>query len=147
LKTKGGFHQHSIMVMLAMAGLVVLNVLLALGQAGNRAAPTNHQSDYTALARVPVKAQAKRNPLEGDPDAVAAGRKLFEQHCSECHGNDARGGKRGPNLRVRVVQDATPGAMFFILTNGVVRHGMPVWSKLPEPERWQIVSFLESLHQ
>jgi len=22
---------------------------------------------------------------------------------------------------------------------------MPVWSKLPEPERWQIVAFLQSL--
>jgi hypothetical protein len=31
------------------------------------------------------------------------------------------------------------------LTNGVVWHGMPVWSKLPEPERWQIVTFIESL--
>lgn len=33
----------------------------------------------------------------------------------------------------------------WILTNGVVRRGMPVWSKLPEPQRWQLVSFLKSL--
>jgi hypothetical protein len=32
-----------------------------------------------------------------------------------------------------------------VLTNGVVRKGMPVWSKLPEPQRWQIVRFLKSL--
>lgn len=31
------------------------------------------------------------------------------------------------------------------MTNGVARRGMPVWSKLPEPQRWQIVSFLKSL--
>jgi hypothetical protein len=31
------------------------------------------------------------------------------------------------------------------LTNGVVRRGMPVWSKLPEPQRWQLVSFIKSL--
>jgi hypothetical protein len=43
------------------------------------------------------------------------------------------------------VQQATPGMLFWILTNGVVRRGMPVWSKLPEQERWQIVTFLESL--
>jgi hypothetical protein len=42
------------------------------------------------------------------------------------------------------VQQATPGALFWILTNGVVRHGMPVWSKLPEAQRWQIVTFLMS---
>jgi mono/diheme cytochrome c family protein len=43
------------------------------------------------------------------------------------------------------VQQATPGTLFWILTNGVVRRGMPVWSKLPEPQRWQIVSYLKSL--
>jgi len=35
--------------------------------------------------------------------------------------------------------------LFWILNNGVVRRGMPVWSKLREPERWQIVTFLQSL--
>jgi hypothetical protein len=35
--------------------------------------------------------------------------------------------------------------LFWVLTNGVVMRGMPVWSKLPEPERWQIVTFLKSL--
>jgi hypothetical protein len=36
-------------------------------------------------------------------------------------------------------------AMWMILANGVVRHGMPVWSELPEPQRWQLVSYLSSL--
>src|ERR1039458_2643568 len=43
------------------------------------------------------------------------------------------------------VQQASPGTLFWILTNGVVRRGMPVWSKLPEPQRWQIVSYLKPL--
>ena len=41
--------------------------------------------------------------------------------------------------------NATPGTLFWLLTNGVVRRGMPVWSKLPEPQRWQLVSFIKSL--
>lgn len=48
-------------------------------------------------------------------------------------------------MRFRRVQQATPGTLFWILTNGVVRRGMPVWSKLPEPQRWQLVTFLETL--
>jgi mono/diheme cytochrome c family protein len=32
-----------------------------------------------------------------------------------------------------------------LLTNGVVRKGMPVWSRLPEPQRWQLVSYIKSL--
>ncbi|HET8921459.1 MAG TPA: c-type cytochrome [Candidatus Acidoferrum sp.] len=102
-------------------------------------------SVYAELGKAPEKARAKRNPLEKDPEAPAAGRILFEQHCAECHGATAEGGKKGPNLRMEEVQNAQPGAIFWILTNGVVRKGMPVWSKLPEPQRWQLVSYLKSL--
>ena len=52
---------------------------------------------------------------------------------------------RGANLLRAEVQQSTPGTLFWILTNGVVRRGMPVWSKLPEQQRWQIVTFLLSL--
>jgi len=114
---------------------------------GNSAAQrsTRTESAYAEIAKAPEKARVKRNPLERDPEAVAAGRILFEQRCAECHGDNAEGGKKGPSLRVAEVQNAEPGAIFWILTNGVVRRGMPVWSKLPEPQRWQLVSFIKSL--
>jgi mono/diheme cytochrome c family protein len=70
---------------------------------------------------------------------------LFDLHCAECHGDMAQGTHKGPSLREPQVQQATPGALFFTLTNGVVRHGMPVWSKLPDPQRWQLVSYIRSL--
>src|SRR5690349_10062567 len=100
---------------------------------------------YSEIGKAPEKARAKRNPLEKDPDAVAAGRILFEQRCVECHGDTAEGGKKGPSLRAAEIQNAEPGAIFWILTNGVVWKGMPVWSKLPEPQRWQLVSYIKSL--
>jgi mono/diheme cytochrome c family protein len=102
-------------------------------------------SVYAELAKAPKKAVARRNPLEGDPDAVAAGANLFDQHCAECHGDMAEGSRKAPSLLADPVQQATPGTLFWILTNGVVRRGMPVWSKLPEPQRWQIVRYLKSL--
>jgi mono/diheme cytochrome c family protein len=55
------------------------------------------------------------------------------------------GSRKAPSLRVPEVQNATPGTLFWILTNGVVRKKMPVWSKLPEPQRWQLVSYIKSL--
>ena len=97
------------------------------------------------LDKAPLTARAKRNPLVNDPDAAAAGRKLFGMHCAECHGQSAEGTRRAPNLRDSEVQDAPPGAIFWVLTNGIVRHGMPVWSKLPEPQRWQLVTYVKSL--
>ncbi|MFZ0868945.1 MAG: c-type cytochrome [Candidatus Sulfotelmatobacter sp.] len=103
------------------------------------------KSVYAQLRRAPGKAVARRNPLQNDPDAVVAGSILFEQHCAECHGDMAEGGRKAPSLLADPVQQATPGTLFWILTNGVVRRGMPVWSKLPEPQRWQLVSFLKSL--
>src|SRR5882672_1788823 len=110
-----------------------------------RAPAQKDESVYAELAKAPKKAVARRNPMEHDPEAVAAGGKLFDLHCAECHGETAEGGRKAPSLRAREVQQATPGTLFWILTNGVVRRGMPVWSKLPEPQRWQIVTYLKSL--
>jgi mono/diheme cytochrome c family protein len=100
---------------------------------------------YAQLAKAPKKAKKRPNPLENDPDAIVAGGKLFDEHCVECHGEMAEGGKKGPSLRAPEVQQATPGTLFWLLTNGVVRRGMPVWSKLPEPQRWQLVRYIKSL--
>lgn len=101
--------------------------------------------DYSELAKTPAKARARKNPREGNTEAVLVGRKLFAQHCAECHGAAAEGGKKAPSLLADEVQEATPGALFWLLTNGVVRRGMPVWSKLPEPQRWAIVTYIKSL--
>jgi mono/diheme cytochrome c family protein len=129
---------------LAMAGLLTFDVSVVLAQRKKSTASRDDRSPYAELTKVPEKARARRNPLESDLDATAAGGKLFEQHCSECHGKRAEGGRMGPSLRHEKVQQATPGALFWVLTNGVVRRGMPVWSKLPEQQRWQIVTFLKS---
>lgn len=106
----------------------------------------NRKDVYAELEKAPKKAVVRRNPLASDPDAVAAGANLYDQHCAECHGELAVGSRKGPSLRVDPVRQATPGTLFWLLTNGVVRRGMPVWSKLPEPQRWQLVSYLKSLN-
>ena len=134
---------------LVLAALLVALILLFVSQAPARQSPRavakKNNSAYGEIASAPNKARARQNPLERDPDAPIAGKILFQQHCAECHGDAAQGGKKAPSLRVTEIQDATPGAIFWILTNGVVRRGMPVWSKLPEPQRWQLVSYIKSL--
>lgn len=128
--------------------VVLLLAGFAVTQAGNAGPSKSDNILYAELAKAPAKASARRNPLEHDRDAVAAGAKLYALHCAECHGETAEGGKaakKGPSLRADEVQQATPGTLFWLLTNGVVRRGMPVWSKLPEPQRWQLVSYVKSL--
>ena len=118
---------------------------LAVGQNNQTAKHNPRWSSYVALENVPDAARRRSNPFEGNTREAEAGGKLFEQHCTECHGPKAGGTRYGPSLLNEHVEQASPGALFWVLTNGVVWHGMPVWSKLPEPERWQIVTFIESL--
>ena len=138
-------------MMRSVVALSVMTAVLcashALGQREKPAAPDYKQDAlvYAELANAPDKARARRNPMENDREALAAGQNLFDQHCSECHGSGGNGTRKAPSLRAEEVQNAPPGAIFWILTNGVVRRGMPVWSRLPEPQRWQLVSFIKSL--
>jgi len=131
-------------------GLVcmLLFVLIALAMpAQGKRDPKESESVYAELEKAPVKYQQMRNPMANDKDASVAGGILFEEHCEGCHGKEAVGGKKAPTLRAPEVRNATPGAIFWILSNGVVRKKMPVWSKLPEPERWQLVSYIEALNE
>jgi mono/diheme cytochrome c family protein len=97
------------------------------------------------LTRVPDKQRTRENPFAGRPEAVAAGAKLFRQNCANCHGSEAIGTKKYPNLHSEQVRAATPGELEWLLKNGSMRNGMPSWSRLPEQQRWQIVAFLKSL--
>lgn len=96
------------------------------------------------LQRAPAKASIKKNPLEGRDDARRAGEKLFARECAACHGSNAEG-QKGPPLRERNVSEAQPGAIFWVLRNGSLWRGMPSFAHLPEPQRWQIVTYLQSL--
>src|SRR5450631_3730382 len=127
-KTISRLHCSLFMISL-MAGFLALGVSLAFAQDEESAALEKdhlHHHHYAEFAEVPEKARSRSNPLAQDPDASVAGRKLFEQHCAECHGNTAEGGRKAPSLRAEKVQEATPGTLFWVLTNGVVRRGMPV---------------------
>jgi len=97
------------------------------------------------LAKVPSKEAARTNPLAGDPRAMRAGEKLFHRYCQECHGDASQETRpRGPNLHTEAIQSAPAGAIAWYLKNGNLGAGMPAWSRLPEPQRWQIVAYLKS---
>jgi mono/diheme cytochrome c family protein len=138
--TNANLYRMRIFVLRASAMVLALCVGVAVAQNSSQ----RDTSIYAELAKAPKKDAARRNPLAADTGAVAAGAKLFALHCAECHG-DTADGKKGPSLRADEVQQASPGTLFWLLTNGVVRRGMPVWSRLPEPQRWQLVSFIKSL--
>ena len=90
----------------------------------------------TGLGRILTPAQS---------DAIAGGSRLFADHCSKCHGEDALGRGKRPSLRTEEVQQASDGELFSLLKNGYLKKGMPSWSALPEASRWQLIAYVKSL--
>ena len=97
--------------------------------------------------RPPTQAQTRENPLAARPELAAGGRKLFVRNCAECHGRDGAGleKKHSADLQLPVVQQESDGALFWKITNGNAKRGMPSFSKIPELQRWQIVLYLRTL--
>ena len=112
-------------------------VLVAVAAAG--------ASDGAWLDKVPDRDRTRANPMAADPNAVTAGAKLFRQNCAKCHGDRGEGVGKKPALTTDRVRAATPGELEWLLRNGSLRNGMPSWSRLPEPQRWQIVSYLKTM--
>ena len=50
---------------------------------------------FVSTALLPAQ---DNNPLAGDPQAIEAGKYHFRINCAVCHGLNARGGGRGPDL-------------------------------------------------
>lgn len=121
------------------------SVASAQNQTKQDVSAAHDSHDYSELNKAPAKARTRMNPFQNDPEAVVAGQILFEDHCAECHGAAGIGGKKGPSLRHPEVHNATPGTLFWLLTNGVAWKGMPVWSRLPEAQRWQLVRYMKTL--
>lgn len=97
--------------------------------------------------RAPVPAASRPNPLAAKPLAAAGGHKLFLRNCAECHRPDGSGmeAKHSADLQLPVVQTQSDGVLFWKITNGNARRGMPSFSKLPELERWQLVLYIRML--
>jgi mono/diheme cytochrome c family protein len=122
--------------MRASRKLLALTLLASSALAAAEAPWTNHISENE---------RARKNPYAEQADAIAAGKRMFADHCAKCHGSDALGRGKRPSLRSKEVQKATDGELFWLLRNGYLRKGMPSWSALPEPSRWQIITYVKSL--
>lgn len=95
--------------------------------------------------QAPAEAAARANPLPPTPGVVGGGRKLFRRHCAQCHGEDGSGLKRAADLQLPVVQEQSDGALFWKISNGNPRRGMPSFNDLPEAQRWQLVLYLRTV--
>ncbi len=105
-------------------------------------------ADGSWLKNVPARDHEKTNPYHEQADAIAAGRRIFVDRCSHCHGENAEGTKKYPPLKSeRVQHQASEGHVHWLLVNGNMRKGMPSWAKLPDQQLWQVIAYIKSLHE
>jgi PQQ-dependent dehydrogenase (methanol/ethanol family) len=94
---------------------------------------------------VAQQSDTTRNPLAGNSDAVAAGRRVYDQTCQTCHGPEGQG-DRGPALnRAEFAHGNEDGDLFHSIRSGVPGTQMPAFSRLSDEQTWQLVSYVRSL--
>jgi glucose/arabinose dehydrogenase len=102
-------------------------------------------AQVTSFHDAPSSSVRLKNPYGQQRTAVAAGSRLYATNCSSCHGSRAAGGGNVPALSKGPAQSASDGEVFWFITTGSVRDGMPSWARLSEQKRWQIVTYIKSL--
>ncbi len=119
--------------------LMVTSGLVAL-----LAAPVG-RADSPDFHHAPLSAASLENPYRGEASAAQAGGKLYATHCAACHGRSAEGTGNIPTLAHGLVQNVPDGEVFWFITQGSRSGAMPSWASLPEPQRWQLVTYLKTL--
>ncbi len=102
---------------------------------------------------VPDKDAKTANPVKTSAASIAAGKALWSEHCSSCHGKSGLGdGNKAAQLETQptdftkaAFQSQPDGALFYKVSAG--RGDMPSFKKkIPEQEEiWNLVNFMRTL--
>jgi mono/diheme cytochrome c family protein len=97
-----------------------------------------------------------KNPVASTPDSIKAGQASFQKYCRFCHGNDAKGnGPMAPEgthpsdlTDDKWDRGSTDGEIFLVIKEGAgPKLDMKGFkSKMTDPEIWNVVNYLRSLH-
>jgi mono/diheme cytochrome c family protein len=103
--------------------------------------------------KVPDEAKLRPNPVQPSASALAAGRAIYMDKCTQCHGQTGKGD--GPDaasyypsptslVDAKHMSSVTDGEIFYQISEG--RKPMPAFKrKLSEEQRWQLVLYVRSL--
>jgi cytochrome c oxidase cbb3-type subunit 2 len=80
-----------------------------------------------------------RNPYQDDATVINAGRQIYAQECTACHGADMTGGI-GPDIHDLNMPDAD---LYQILAAGLPDGGMPAYAHLGSERIWKLVTFIK----
>lgn len=100
-----------------------------------------------AVAQQHTAAVPSDNPLSGDPEAIEAGRRLYNTWCSQCHGGKADGVSRFGKYAADLTKFSKGYTEFTIaVVAGRPDRQMPPWDGVLDGEQIsQIGAYLETL--
>ncbi len=137
--------------------LLVLSSVLLFSAACKVAPPGRMETAVMTKVKryITVGGKSDRNPLGGNADDIASGRKAFASYCMACHGLDGQNtgvpfadhmAPPVPSLASEPVQRYTDGQLHSIIQNGIFPSGMPAAQGiLNDDEIWAIVSYIRHL--
>lgn len=105
-------------------------------------------------SNAPASAKKLKNPLTASEETINAGKQLFNKHCASCHGEDGKAKtdiaaamkKKPTDLTGKQMQGITDGEIYWVVTNGVKKSGMPAFkAKASDQERWQMTLYVKHL--
>jgi len=101
------------------------------------------------------RAPEQKNPVSPTEESIAAGAKIYLDHCGGCHGvpsnPDSAFARSFYPAVPRFFHDApdmSESANFYIIRHGIRWTGMPAWgSTLDDTQTWQVVTFLSNIEK
>jgi thiosulfate dehydrogenase len=142
-----------------MLFVLVLGIVFALMGFVSMRADNPPSKMETKLAGRAMDASVARaapkmaNPISADEANLAAGARLYRDHCTLCHGDPAHpSASLAESLNPPAPQfmddmaDMPENQNFYILQHGIRWTAMPGWGKiLSQQQTWQLVTFLSHL--
>jgi putative copper export protein/cytochrome c5 len=78
--------------------------------------------------------------------SIAAGMRVYDEHCARCHGATGAGTPPLPDLRSAAIARRHAGELFWLVSNGLSRQRMPRFDgRLGEAQRWDVINYIRAL--
>ena len=125
-----------------LLALVILLIFLSIGLAAYHKTPWS----------VPLEDKLRKNPFSATSANLNAAKPVFNEYCSNCHGDSGKGDGSDAMMYdpspsdltdAKHMNTLTDGEIFYQITQG--RKPMPSFrNKLTEDQRWQLVILVRS---
>lgn len=93
------------------------------------------------------------NPVVAAPESISAGRRIYTQFCTNCHGASGRGDGRGAPAGAQVPDltdmtwdyGSTDGEIFTVIHDGVSADMGPYAERMKDSDIWNVINYVRSL--